>query len=139
MNTYKITNITDGLGKRHPNFNSTLDIRFVDQMERKTMKLEPKKTIYFTATSLPLSLHRFRIKGLVNVTEVTAQELLKLQKEDSKNDGESSKVTKKPKTKTTTTTTTTKKSSGRPKSSKKTTTSYKKTTSDVEKEEEEND
>ena len=82
MNTYKVTNITDKLGKRHPNYNSTLNIMYVDQMERKTMNLAPNKTVYFTATSLPLSLHRFRIKNLVSISEITEQQLLKLQKQN---------------------------------------------------------
>lgn len=133
MNTYKIRNITDHLGKRHPNYNSVLDIGFVDQMERKSMKLEPNKTIFFTATALPLSLHRFRMKGLVSVSEITEQELLKIQKDESKKDSnENSNVVKKPKP--VTTTTTTKKNYGKPKSTKKTTT-YKKNTDGDEKEE----
>jgi hypothetical protein len=91
MNTFKVTNITDRLGKRHPNYNSTLNVSYVDQMERKSLLLEPKKTIYFSAASLPLSLHRFRMKNLVSVSEITEQELLKLKNEPTKNEAKKEK------------------------------------------------
>ena len=98
MNTFKVKNITDRLGKRHPNFNSTLNIGYVDQMERKNLLLEPKKTMFFTTTSLPLSLHRLRMKGLITITEVTEQELLKIKNEDSKREEEKETIKKEKKT-----------------------------------------
>jgi hypothetical protein len=80
MSTFKVTNRTSTRAKRDINFNSTLDIDFIDDMERKVIKLKPDETIYFTAKSLPLSLHKLRIKELVSVTEVSDSQLSKLQK-----------------------------------------------------------
>jgi len=98
-NTYKITNITDKLGKRDVNFNSTLSIKYIDEMEKKTISLKPKHTIYYTTSSLPLSLHKYRVKGLVSIEEVSDKELEKIK---GVNNTES-------KENTTTTTTTSKK------------------------------
>lgn len=97
MKTFKVTNITNNLGKRHPNFDSTLNITYVDQMEKKNLQLGPKKTIYFSAASLPLSLHRFRMKSLVSISEVTEQELLKLKSEGSKKEDDNDENIKKEK------------------------------------------
>jgi len=84
MNTYKIINITDKLGKRAANYNSTLKISYVDRMERKTMFLKPNEEVYFTTDSLPISLHKFRVKGFVSISDVTDKELRKLRSEEKK-------------------------------------------------------
>jgi hypothetical protein len=130
MKTFKITNITGSLTKRHPNYNSTLNISYLDQMERKTMFIEPNKTVYFTADSLPLSLQRFRMKKLVAVVELNEQELLRVQKEKSgdKKENKSEEKKSEPKRKYTTKTTTrkstsSKSTSGRKSSTRKTTSS----------------
>lgn len=83
MNTYKIINLTYRLNKRDSNYNSVLNMEYVDQMERKVLKLMLNKTTYFTSVTIPLSLHKLRMKGLVSVTTLNEQELLKLQKESS--------------------------------------------------------
>jgi hypothetical protein len=75
MNTYKITNITNLAGKRDFKFNSDLDIEFVDNMVKKSIKVKPNESVYLSVSSLPLSVHRLRVKGLVTVTEVGEKEL----------------------------------------------------------------
>ena len=82
MITYKITNLTAKLGKRDANFNSTLKIGYLDGMERKHMYLKPTEEIYFTTDSLPISLHKYRVKGLVSISDVTYKELRKIQGEN---------------------------------------------------------
>lgn len=77
MNTYKITNITNLLGKRDINYNSTLKIKYVDEMIRKTVDLKSNEVIFLSITSLPLSVHRLRIKNLVSVIEVANKELVR--------------------------------------------------------------
>jgi hypothetical protein len=84
MNTYKITNITNFAGKRDFKFNSDLDIEYVDNMMKKTVKVKPNQTIYLTVESLPLSVHRLRVKNLVTVTEVSKNELAGLMAEQKK-------------------------------------------------------
>ena len=37
MNNYKITNITNQLGKRDVSFNSMLDIEYIDGMTKKSL------------------------------------------------------------------------------------------------------
>lgn len=71
MNTYKITNITNLIGKRDIKFNSTLDITYVDSMIEKTIKIKPDETIYLQISSLPLSVHRLRVKKLISVVEIS--------------------------------------------------------------------
>lgn len=79
MNTYKITNITDTLGKRDVNFNKTLKIDYIDNMIKKTILLKPKDSLFFTTKSLPLSLHKFRMKNLINVSEINDKEFKNIQ------------------------------------------------------------
>ena len=43
MTNYKITNITNTTGKRSIRFNSTLDIEYVDKMQKKLFRLNPEK------------------------------------------------------------------------------------------------
>ena len=77
MSTYKITNITNHAGKRDFKFNSVLDVEYVDDMVKKVVKIKPGDSIYLTTGSLPLSVHRLRVKGLITVVEIGAVELAK--------------------------------------------------------------
>lgn len=77
MNTYKITNITNTVGKRDFKYNSVLDIEYVDNMIKKSLKIRPNNSIYLTVPSLPLSVQKLRIKGLITVSEIGATELAK--------------------------------------------------------------
>lgn len=75
MVTYKITNITNLVGKRDMKYNSILNIDYVDSMMKKTIKIMPGETVYLKISSLPLSVHRLRVKKLVSVVEITDTEL----------------------------------------------------------------
>lgn len=118
MNRYEITNTTHLLGKRDMNYNSILNIEYVDEMVKKSIELKPKEVLYLTARSLPVSLIKYRIKGLISVVEISSKELKSKIKQDkaTKNKGtEKEKEVKK----TTTTTTTTKKQTTKSTSKKK--------------------
>jgi hypothetical protein len=80
MSTYKITNITHIGVRRDFKFNSELDIEYVDNMSKKIIKLKPGKSIYLSIKTLPLSVHRLRLKGLITVEEVDATELAQVMK-----------------------------------------------------------
>lgn len=71
MVNYKITNTTNQLGRRDPNFNSVLDIEYIDGFVKKTFKLMPNQTVFMNLVSLPLSVHKMRIKNFVIVNEVS--------------------------------------------------------------------
>ena len=80
MNTYKITNITNLAAKRDSKFNSVLDIEYVDKMSKKIIKLKAGDTVFLTVPTLPLSVHRLRIKNFITVSEVSSQEVANLNK-----------------------------------------------------------
>lgn len=120
MITYKITNITENLGKRDVNFNKTLEISYVDDMMRRTINVKPQDTVYFTSNDLPLSVHKMRVKKLVSVSEISEKELNQIK--NASNLKEDNKVTKLPDNKKSTTTTTTTKKKKTSSSSKKSTT-----------------
>lgn len=124
MNTYKITNITDKLGKRDVNNNSTLNISFVDEMIPKTIPLKPSDVMYFTGEYLPLSVHRLRVKNLVSVIEISERELKDIQdtKKAKNNKTTTTTTTKKPKTSLSNSKSSTKSSTTNKKSSKFTST-----------------
>lgn len=93
MNSYKITNITNLVGRRDSKFNTIIDIEYIDNRIKKTIKLKAGETVFLTVNSLPLSIHRLRIKELININEVSAIELAKtMEKERPK----TIKKTKKP-------------------------------------------
>lgn len=77
MNTYKITNVTNLAGKRDSKYNMALDIEYIDNRTKKTITLKAGDSVYLTVGSLPLSVHRLRIKNLIVITEVSAAELQK--------------------------------------------------------------
>jgi len=77
MNTYKITNITNLVGKRDPKFNSIANIEYVDNRTKKVISLKTGQSVYLTVQSLPLSVHRLRIKKLIDIVEVSPAELQK--------------------------------------------------------------
>ncbi len=78
MSTYKITNVTNLLGKRDFKYNSTLEIEYIDKITKKIIKLSAGETIFLVVPSLPLSVHRLRIKNLITVAEISANELEKI-------------------------------------------------------------
>jgi hypothetical protein len=75
MVNYKITNITNTAGKRDFKYNSSLDIEYVDEMTKKSITVKPGDSIYLTVHTLPLSVHRLRVKNLITVSEVSEKEL----------------------------------------------------------------
>ena len=77
MSTYKITNTTNLAGKRDFKYNSELDIQVVDNMVKKSIKINPGDSIYLTIPSLPLSVHRLRVKRLITVIEVSPEDIPK--------------------------------------------------------------
>jgi len=113
MSIYKITNRTNLVGKRDFKFNSELDITVVDNMVKKTMKIKPGDSVFLTVTSLPLSVHRLRVKGLVTVVEVSPADLPK--KAPVPNTSNKKVVVPKPTTIEKKTVSAKKKSAGRPK------------------------
>jgi hypothetical protein len=80
MNTYKITNITNLAGKRDINYNKVLDIVYLNNRIKQVKKLKAGQDMFLSIQSLPLSVHRLRIKGLISISEVSAAELAKSMK-----------------------------------------------------------
>jgi len=78
MNTYKITNITNLAGKRDAKFNSEINIEYIDNITKKSVMVKPGETVFLTVHSLPLSVHRLRVKNLITVSEIGAVELQKI-------------------------------------------------------------
>lgn len=70
MNTYKITNITDTFGKRDIKYMTDVNIDYIDGFKKKTIIVKPSKNVLITTNSLPLSVHRFRLKNMIIVEEV---------------------------------------------------------------------
>lgn len=75
MSAYKITNVTNLVGKREPKFNSTVKIDYVDGMTKKSMSVKPGETIYITIPQLPLSVQNLRIGGFLDILEISEKQL----------------------------------------------------------------
>jgi len=78
MNTYKITSNTNFLAKRDVKFNSTLNIDYIDNRTKKYVSLKAGETIFLTIQSLPLSIHKLRIRGMIIVDVVNIPKPTKL-------------------------------------------------------------
>ena len=75
MANYKITNLTNTAGKRDLKFNTTLSIDYVDTMQKKSIQVKPGETVFLQIHSLPLSVHKLRVKKLISVIEISNNEL----------------------------------------------------------------
>ena len=93
MNTYKIKNITKGLEKRDPNFNSTVIINYVDGMLNKQIKIKPDDVVYLTIKSLPISVNKLQLNGLVQITNHPKLERKPKMDDTVKNKSNKKKVT----------------------------------------------
>jgi len=96
MNTYKITNTTNLVGRRDVKYNKTVDIEYIDNRVKKNVKLKAGDTVFLTVNSLPLSIHRLRIKNLITVTEISAAEFNKKIKKTKPKKVKKTKAEKKP-------------------------------------------
>jgi len=85
MKTYKITNTTNLVGRRDAKYNTIVDIEYIDNRMKKAIKLNAGDTVYLTVNSLPLSIHRLRIKKLISVIEISANELNETMKKANPN------------------------------------------------------
>ncbi len=74
MSTYKITNVSNLLGKREASYNSILNIEYVKEMSKLNKELKPGEIMYMTTSTLPMSVHRLRTKGLITVIEINGKE-----------------------------------------------------------------
>lgn len=77
MATYKISNITNKLHKRDSKFNMPVNIEYIDDRIIKTKSLKAGEDMFLSVDSLPLSVHRLRIKKIIEIIEVSAEELSK--------------------------------------------------------------
>lgn len=73
MSNYKITNITNSLGKRDLMYNSSVDVEYVSGLDKIKYILQPNETLYLKIDSLPLSVHKLRMKKFVIVSEIDSQ------------------------------------------------------------------
>jgi hypothetical protein len=68
---YKIINNTFKLNKRDANFNKTLYFSYIDGFERKEISIKPSQLMYMEFNSLPISLRKLSLKGLVSIFQIT--------------------------------------------------------------------
>jgi hypothetical protein len=78
MSTYKITNITDKLHKRDVHFKTPVKIQYIDNRMKKVSEVKTGESLFLTVDTLPLSIHRLRVKGLVDVVDASVAEIKKM-------------------------------------------------------------
>lgn len=81
MANFKITNITSTLAKRHSNYNTPLNVDYVDGFKKFSYSLRPNEELFLSTNTLPLSVHNLRMKSLVTVVEISSKELVQSKKE----------------------------------------------------------
>jgi len=78
MNIYKITNISENVGKRDPNYKSILTLKYVNNLKEEKLLIKPGETVYLSINKLPISAHSLRVKNLISVSEISESELKKV-------------------------------------------------------------
>ena len=82
MKYFKIKNLTNTFEKRNAKTNTVLEVSYVENMTKKTKKIHPDEVLYIELPTLPLSIHKMRINGLVAVSEINKDEFLFEQKKN---------------------------------------------------------
>ena len=83
MKYFKIKNLTNTLKKRDVRANTSLSISYIDSMVKKNKEIFPGETLFLQLTTLPLSIHKLRINGLVVVSEISKDEFLLEQRKNT--------------------------------------------------------
>ena len=76
---YKITSLTHKLPKRHINKDKTLEIEYRESFSEKKYILPPNGTLYISSPSLPVNLHKLRMKKMITVVEINKNTFMRLQ------------------------------------------------------------
>lgn len=71
---YKILNNTFNLKKRDSNYKKDLYFEYIDGFDMKKVTIKPSQLVYMEFNSLPISLRKLMLKGLVSVLQVTDDE-----------------------------------------------------------------
>ena len=77
MGYFKIKNITNALGKRHPRFSTPQIIETKGLISSDKTTIQPGHEIIVESEFLPISAHQLRVKGYVIVQEITKNDYLK--------------------------------------------------------------
>jgi hypothetical protein len=75
MGIYKITNITNRIERRQNSYNSSVEIEYVNNMEKKNIVLRAGEVLFMDIVSLPVSIHKLRAKNLISVIEASRNEM----------------------------------------------------------------
>lgn len=78
MAYYKITNITNGLGKRHPRFNTIQSIDFREGNKKESINVLPGADLLMESSHLPIGAHKLRSEGLITVVELDKNTFMKM-------------------------------------------------------------
>jgi len=77
MGIFKITNVTNQLGKRDSKYNTVVDFFYIDGFDKKEVEIKPGDFVILSIANLPLSIQRLRLKNLVVITELNGDDLNK--------------------------------------------------------------
>ena len=78
MAYYKIKSLTSKLGKRHMDKDAVLGITYQDGFKEKNHMLHPGGILYISTPSLPINIHKLRMKNLVSVSEIEKNVFMRL-------------------------------------------------------------
>ena len=84
MANFKIKSITDTLPKRNPNCNITLDLTYVENMNKKTVSIRPGQEVIMVLGSLPQNIAQLRMKKMIVVEEINIVQVNKLLAQQNK-------------------------------------------------------
>ena len=75
---YKITSLTSKLAKRHADKDATLKIAYRSKFSEKEHLLPVGGILYISSPSLPINLHKLRMKKLISIVELNKDTFMKL-------------------------------------------------------------
>lgn len=77
MGYYKIKNLTNKLDKRDVNKNKIIDVNLNSGMRVSNYKISVNDVLYIEFKSIPVELHKERMKGYISIVEISKNEFLK--------------------------------------------------------------
>ena len=84
MGYYKVKNITNTLGKRHPQRDTNVNISINEGLIAKNFELASGQEVAMECVKIPVDLQKLRVKGLVTISEMSRNKFVSLYNESQK-------------------------------------------------------
>ncbi|MFW5847909.1 MAG: hypothetical protein ACOCVF_03235 [bacterium] len=79
---YKVRNVTKKLDKRHPFYNSPIELTYKSGFKNLTTSIIPNQEIILDTKEIPVSIKKLNLKKLIEIETVSEKEFFQSKKKD---------------------------------------------------------